>query len=224
METVGQPQDANAEAEAASTGEAYVLIVDDDAGLRISLGNLFRSVGMQAVMFASAAELLEYSLPDAPSCLLLDVRLRGTSGLDLQTRLAQSGIEIPIIFMTGFGDIPMSVSAMKAGAHDFIAKPFRDQGVIDAVAAAIAVDGVRREQARSFERTHANYATLTPREAEVMALAVTGLLNKQIAAELGISEVTVKIHRGQAVRKMGARTFVDFVLMAQQLGICKKTT
>jgi len=201
--------------------DAMVLIVDDDAMLRAGLGNLFRSVGMQTALFGSAAELLEYRLPDVPCCLVLDVRLRGPSGLDLQTRLAQMGVHIPIIFMTGYGDIAMTVTAMKAGAEDFMAKPFRDQDLLDAVSAAIEKDRLRRRGLRKVEEIRGNYATLTPREAEVMGMAVSGLLNKQIAGEIGISEVTVKIHRGQAMRKMRARTFADLVLMAQQIGLCK---
>lgn len=208
-------------AEARASDEAMVLIVDDDATLRSALGSLFRSVGMNVALFASSAELLEFGLPNAPCCLVLDVRLRGPSGLDLQARLKQMGIPIPIIFLTGYGDIAMTVAAMKAGAEDFMAKPFRDQDLLDAVAAALDKDRLRRQRLRKIEEIRANHLTLTPREAEVMEMAVSGLLNKQIAAEIGISEVTVKIHRGQAMRKMKARTFADLVLMAQQLGICK---
>lgn len=208
-------------ADSGAGDEATVLIVDDDAMLRSALGSLFRSVGMNVALFASAAELLEFRLPDAPCCLVLDVRLRGPSGLDLQSRLAQMGVRTPIIFMTGYGDIAMTVTAMKAGAEDFMAKPFRDQDLLDAVAAALEKDRQRRERMRKTEELRASYRTLTPREAEVMRLAVTGLLNKQIAGEIGISEVTVKIHRGQAMRKMKARTFAELVLMAQQLGLCK---
>lgn len=206
---------------ASLTHEQTVLIVDDDAMLLAALGNLFRSVDMQVVLFASAAELLEFKLPDAPCCLVLDVRLRGPSGLDLQARLAQMGIHIPIIFMTGHGDIAMSVAAMKAGAEDFMAKPFRDQDLLDAVSAALEKDRLRRQAESRIDEIRAHYATLSPRECEVMALAVTGLLNKQIAGEIGISEVTVKIHRGQAMRKMRARTFADLVLLAKQIGIGK---
>ncbi|XQU71733.1 Response regulator [Cupriavidus sp. H18C1] len=204
---------------AASGNESMVLIVDDDAGLRSALGSLFRSVGMQVALFGSAAELLDFPLPDMPCCLVLDVRLRGPSGLDLQSRLVQMGVSIPIIFMTGHGDIPMTVAAMKAGAVDFLPKPFRDQDLLDAVSAALERDRSRRQGMRQIEDMRRHYAALTPREAEVMGMAVTGLLNKQIAAEIGISEVTVKIHRGQAMRKMKARTFADLVMMAQQLGI-----
>ena len=200
---------------------ALVLVVDDDAMLRAALGNLFRSVGMRVALFGSAAELLEFPLPDTPCCLVLDVRLRGPSGLDLQGRLAQMGVRIPIIFMTGHGDIAMTVTAMKAGAEDFMAKPLREQDLLDAVSAALQKDRHRRRGLRRLQDIRAHYATLTPREAEVMGKAVSGLLNKQIASEIGISEVTVKIHRGQAMRKMHARTFADLVLMAQQIGLCQ---
>ena len=152
---------------------------------------------------------------------MLDVRLRGQSGLDLQSRLSQRGVQIPIIFMTGYGDIPMTVAAMKAGAEDFLAKPFREQALLDAVTAALDKDQRRRSGTRKLDELRANYESLSPREAEVMRLVVTGQLNKQIAGELGISEITVKIHRDQAMRKMKARTFADLVLMAQQLGVCK---
>lgn len=199
--------------------DAMVLIVDDDPALRQALGSLMRSVGMKVRLYASAADLLQEHLPDVPSCLVLDVRLRGPSGLDLQGRLAQSGARIPIIFMTGFGDIAMTVTAMKAGAVDFITKPFRDQDLLDAVAAALDKDRARRQAERRLDELRACHQSLSPREAEVMGHAVRGLLNKQIAAEIGISEVTVKIHRGQAMRKMKARTFADLVLMAQQLGV-----
>ncbi len=202
-----------------AVSDGVVLVVDDDAALRHALGSLFRSVGIQTRLHASAAELLDDAFPDAPCCLLLDVRLRGPSGLDLQARLAQQGVEIPIIFMTGYGDIAMTVTAMKAGAVDFITKPFRDQALLDAVGAALEKDRLRRQDARRLDALRDCYRALSPREAEVMGLAVRGLLNKQIAGEMGISEVTVKIHRGQAMRKMKARTFADLVLMAQQLGV-----
>lgn len=201
--------------------EALVLIVDDDASLRGALGSLFRSVGLKVALFASAAEVLEFALPDAPCCMVLDVRLRGASGLDLQSRLGRLGVQIPIIFMTGHGDIPMTVAAMKAGAEDFMAKPLRDQDLLDAVTAALEKDRLRREGMRQADEIRASFQSLTPREAEVMRLAVAGLLNKQIAGDIGISEVTVKMHRGQAMRKMKARSFADLVLMAQQLGIRK---
>lgn len=208
-------------ADTSARDEAMVLVVDDDAILRGALENLFRSVGMRVAMFASAAELLAFEFPDVPTCLLLDVRLRGQSGLDLQTRLCQMGVQVPIIFMTGYGDITMTVAAMKAGAEDFLPKPFREQALLDAVTAALEKDQRRRHGTRKLDELRANYQSLTPRETEVMRLVVTGQLNKQIAAELGITEITVKIHRGQAMRKMKARTFADLVLMAQQLGICE---
>ncbi|WP_459569602.1 response regulator transcription factor [Cupriavidus sp. 8B] len=185
------------------------MVVDDDAVLRDALGNLFRSVDMNVAL-----------LPDVPCCLVLDVRLRGPSGLDLQARLGQLGIHVPIIFMTGHGDIAMTVAAMKAGAEDFMAKPLRDQDLLDAVSVALEKDRRRRVGMRQVQMLRASFQTLTPREPEVMALAVSGLMNKQIAAEMGISEVTVKIHRGQAMRKMKGRTFADLVLMGQQLGVC----
>ncbi|WER47512.1 response regulator [Cupriavidus sp. WKF15] len=206
---------------ASAAEESMVLVVDDDAMLRKALSSLFRSVGLQVALFESASELLASGIPDMPCCMVLDVRLRGPSGLDLQSRLAQSGVHVPIIFMTGYGDIPMTVAAMKAGAENFIVKPFREQDLLDAVSAAIEKDKLRRRTLERSEAVRASYAMLSAREAEVMGLAVAGLLNKQIAAHIGISEVTVKIHRGQAMRKMKARTFADLVLMAQQIGICK---
>ena len=207
-------------AEPSARDEGLVMVVDDDAVLRDALGNLFRSVDMNVALFGSAAELLAYQLPDVPCCLVLDVRLRGPSGLDLQARLGHLGIHVPIIFMTGHGDIAMTVAAMKAGAEDFMVKPLRDQDLLDAVSVALEKDRRRREGMRQVQKLRASFQTLTPRESAVMALAVSGLMNKQIAAEMGISEVTVKIHRGQAMRKMKARTFADLVLMCQQLGVC----
>ncbi|QGZ65737.1 response regulator transcription factor [Paraburkholderia acidisoli] len=201
-----------------------MLIVDDEADIRAGLGSLFRSVGLQVALFASAAELLAYPLPDLPCCLVLDVRLRGPSGLDLQARLAQLGVPLPIIFMTAHGDIPMTVAAMKAGAVDFMAKPVREHDLLEAVAAALDQDRARRRGLSETGAMRANYATLSPREAEVMRHAVAGLLNKQIAGEIGISEVTVKMHRGQAMRKMQARTYADLIVMAQQLGIGRFAT
>ena len=207
-------------AEPSARDEGLVMVVDDDAVLRDALGNLFRSVDMNVALFGSAAELLAYQLPDVPCCLVLDVRLRGPSGLDLLARLGHLGIHVPIIFMTGHGDIAMTVAAMKAGAEDFMVKPLRDQDLLDAVSVALEKDRRRREGMRQVQKLRASFQTLTPRESAVMALAVSGLMNKQIAAEMGISEVTVKIHRGQAMRKMKARTFADLVLMCQQLGVC----
>jgi FixJ family two-component response regulator len=205
----------------AEQDEALVLVVDDDETVRIALSSLLRSVGVSVALFSSSAELLDYTIPDVPCCMLLDVRLRGPSGLDLQGRLSELGVTIPIIFLTGHGDIPMTVAAMKAGAENFMPKPFRDQDLLDAVSAALAKDRLRREGSRDIDALRANYLSLSPRESEVMKLAVDGLLNKQIASEIGISEVTVKIHRGQAMRKMKAKTFADLVVMAQQLGVRK---
>lgn len=199
--------------------EAMVLVVDDDTMLRNALSSLFRSVGLHVALFGAASELLEFSLPDMPCCMVLDVRLRGLSGLDLHFQLRQKSVQIPVIFITGHGDIPMTVAAMKGGAEDFIAKPFRDQDLLDAVAAALEKDKLRRRGLRKLRAIRASFATLTPRESEVMSMVAAGLLNKQIAGKIGISEVTVKIHRGQAMRKMKARTFADLVVMAQQIGM-----
>ncbi|WP_256597428.1 response regulator transcription factor [Pseudomonas sp. 31-12] len=202
-----------------SNTEPLVFIVDDDAPLREALGSLLRSIGLQVELFGSAADFMKYNRPDIPSCLVLDVRLQGSSGLDFQQELVAANINLPIVFMTGHGDIAMTVRAMKAGAVDFLEKPFREQDLIDAVSAAHARDKVRRESERENDELRSRFATLTPREQTVMALAVSGLMNKQIAGEIGLSQITVKIHRGQAMRKMFARSFADLVRMAQALGI-----
>lgn len=199
--------------------EPIVYIVDDDAPLREALGGLLRSIGLRVALFGSVTEFMHYPRPDVPSCLVLDVRLRGTSGLDFQQELANASIHLPIVFMTGYGDIAMTVRAMKAGAVDFLTKPFREQDLIDAVSAAHQRDRQRRDCERSHDELRSRYAALTPREQQVMALAVSGLMNKQIAGEIGLSEITVKIHRGQAMRKMSARSFADLVRMAQALDI-----
>lgn len=196
-----------------------VVVVDDEPAVREALDSLLRSVGLRTLLFASPAELLQAAPAGEPGCLVLDVRLPGISGLDFQEQLERHGIELPIVFMTGHGDIPMSVRAMKAGAVDFLAKPFRDQDMLDAVAAAIERDRARREQLAGMEPLQARYATLTPREREVMAHVVAGLMNKQVAAELGVSEITVKIHRGNVMRKMGVRSLADLVRSAQALGV-----
>ena len=197
--------------------DPIVYIVDDDAPLRQSLGSLLRSIGLQVHLFGSVPQFMDHPRPDVPSCLVLDVRLQGTSGLDCQRQLAAANVQLPIVFMTGHGDIAMTVRAMKAGAVDFLAKPFREQDLIDAVTAAHHQDRQRRESERSHQQVLDRHATLTSREQQVMALAVSGLMNKQIAGELGLSEITVKIHRGQAMRKMCARSFADLVRMAQVL-------
>jgi FixJ family two-component response regulator len=193
-----------------------VLIVDDDEAIREALTDLLRSVGIEARSFGSTKELLD-APTDRPGCLVLDVRLPGLSGLDLQAQLARSGNTRPIIFMTGHGDIPMSVRAMKAGAMDFLTKPFRDQDMLDAVAAAIDKDMAQRQQAAAAKEVAALAATLTPRETEVMAAVVKGLMNKQIAGLLGISEITVKLHRGNVMRKMAVRSVADLVRKAELL-------
>lgn len=196
-----------------------VYIVDDDAPLRAAISSLLRSVGLRVIDFGSVPQFLAHPREEAPSCLLLDVRLQGISGLEFQAELNRDGVALPIVFMSGHGDIPMSVRAMKAGALDFLAKPFRDQDLIDAVNAALEVDRARREAGQAQHALQACYRSLTPREREIMGLAASGLMNKQIAGQLGTSEVTVKIHRGNAMRKMQARTFADLVRMAEALGI-----
>jgi FixJ family two-component response regulator len=203
----------------ADSEEPIVYVIDDDASLREALGSLFRSVGLRVQVFASATELLQNQLPAVPSCLVLDIRLPGLSGLDLQATLANADIRIPIIFMTGHGDIPMSVRAMKAGAVDFLTKPFRDQDMLDAVTMALERDRQRRSDERGVTDLRALFEALTPREREVMAFVTDGLMNKQIAGEIGISEITVKIHRGNVMKKMGARSLAELVRMADMLGI-----
>jgi FixJ family two-component response regulator len=202
-----------------SAEEAIVFVVDDDASVRQALSNLFRSVGLQVETFGSAHEFLQSKLPNAPSCLILDIRLPRLSGLDFQAELAKADIRIPIIFMTGHGDIPMTVRAMKAGAVDFLTKPFRDQDMLDAVTAAIERDRNNRDEAKAHSDLQALFAALTPRERQVMKLVTAGLMNKQIAAEIGLAEITVKIHRSHIMRKMGAKSLPDLVRMAELLAI-----
>jgi FixJ family two-component response regulator len=196
-----------------------VLIVDDDESMRESLSSLFRSVGHKVALFENASELLGNSVSEEPSCLVLDIRLPGLSGLDFQAKLAEIGNGIPVIFMTGHGDIPMSVRAMKAGAVDFLAKPFRDQDMLDAVTAALERDRSRRMVAAATAGLASRYRSLTPREQEIMGHVTAGLMNKQVAARVGLSEITVKIHRGQVMRKMEARSLADLVVMGQALGL-----
>jgi FixJ family two-component response regulator len=196
-----------------------VFVIDDDTAVREALQSLLRSVGLRVATFASAREFLTSQRPDAPACLVLDVRLPGLSGLDLQRELAAVEIDLPIIFITGHGDIPMSVQAMKAGAVEFLTKPFRDQDLLDAIAQALEQDRAARAQRAGLAELRERYEQLTPREREVMGLVVSGLLNKQIAAELGVSEITIKVHRGQVMQKMGAESLADLVRMADKLGI-----
>jgi FixJ family two-component response regulator len=207
----------------AATEEPVVFVVDDDRAIRDALQSLLRSVGFRVELFDSTAGFMESALPDVPSCIVLDIRLPRLSGLDFQAELAKAGLELPIIFITGHGDIPMSVQAMKAGAVDFLTKPFRDQDLLDAVTAAIERDRSHREERRKTSRLRSRYGSLTPREREVMALVTSGLMNKQIAADLGLSEITVKIHRGHVMRKMGAKSLAELVQMAGTLGIKNPT-
>jgi len=194
-----------------------VLVVDDDSSVREGLSSLFQSVGLNVTLFASAPELLQQTLPDAPSCLVLDIRLPGLSGLDFQTQLADANIHIPIIMVTGHGDIPMTVRAMKAGAVDFLTKPFREQEMLDAVARAIERDRKRRQSEWGVSEARRLFEALTIRERQIMTLVTAGLLNKQVAAELGLSEITVKIHRGRVMKKMGVRSLADLVRAAEIL-------
>jgi FixJ family two-component response regulator len=204
--------------------EPTVFVIDDDNSLREALGRLIRSTGLQVELFASTADFLVHDVPDAPCCLVLDVRLPGLSGLDFQAELAAANIQIPIVFITGHGDIPMSVRAMKAGAIEFLTKPVRDHDLLDAIQVGLERDRKRHEGEKSVSVLRAKFDTLTPREQEVMACVTAGFLNKQVAARLGIAEHTVKIHRGNVTRKMGVRSVADLVRMADILGIRREAS
>jgi len=202
-----------------SADRAVVFVVDDDASMRRSLESLLRSVGNDVRLFASAQEFMQAPRPDAPGCLVLDVRLPGMSGLTFQHELAKAGVGLPVIFITGHGDVPMTVRAMKAGAAEFLTKPFDDQVLLDAIDAAIERDRARRRDAASLAVLNARYNGLTEREKQVMKLVVAGWVNKQIAAELGLSLVTIKLHRGQVMRKMLVKSVAELVRMGDRLGV-----
>jgi len=199
--------------------QSLVIVIDDDALVREAISDLLRSVGLQTKVFASVPEFLEWKLPDGPSCLVLDVRMPGLSGLDLQSELNKAHVHIPIVFVTGHGDIPMTVRAMKGGAVDFLAKPFRDQDMLDAVQAGLERDKLRLKGEINTAKLRSAFDSLTPREQEIMKLVTVGQMNKQIAGAIGVSEVTVKFHRGNIMRKTGAKSVAELVRMAEALGL-----
>ena len=203
-------------------GAPIVYVVDDDADVRDGLKALFESVGLRCEVFSSASQFLTRKAPDEVSCLVLDVRLRGLSGLDVQAQLAEAEISIPVIFITGHGDIPMTVKAMKAGAVEFLTKPFREQELLDAIRAALQRDRIRRDREDEIRDLRTRFKTLSAREQQTVALVTAGLMNKQVAAELGVSEVTIKVHRHNATQKLGARSVADLVRIADALGVAGK--
>jgi FixJ family two-component response regulator len=213
------PADPDVGEQLAMSPAAFVHIVDDDEAVREALADLLRSVNYQVALYTSAADFLKVELSDAPACLVVDVRLPGTSGLELQAYLASVNVGLPVILMTGFGDIPMTVRAMKLGAVDFLTKPIRNQDLLDAVAVAIRKDQDRRQEVAQIAQLREKYGLLTARERQVMALVASGLMNKQVAQELAISEVTVKMHRGSVMRKLGAKSVAKLARMAEALSI-----
>ena len=204
--------------------QSTVLVVDDDASVREALSDLFQSVGLTVEVYASAQEFLKNERPEGPGCLVLDVRLPGKSGLDFQQELSAANINLPIVFLTGHGDIPMSVRAMKAGAVEFLTKPFREQDLLDAVQTALERERVNREDQKLVTMLRQRFASLTPREQSILALVVAGRRNKQIAFEIGTSEVTVKVHRTNLMRKLQASSLADLIIMAGKLGIARQSS
>jgi FixJ family two-component response regulator len=204
--------------------QATVIVVDDDPAIREALGSLLRSVGLEVKALSSVPEFLKSGRPDGPTCLVLDVRLPGRSGLDFQRELAAANIHLPIVFITGHGDIPMSVQAMKGGAIEFLTKPFRDQDLLDAIQVGLARDRAGREEERALAELRGRYETLTAREREIMVEVTKGRLNKQIAGDIGISEITVKVHRGQVMRKMRARSLPELARMVDKLKLTSETS